>query len=651
MKTKILISLFFIFSIAIINAQDTDGDGVLDSVEITDGTDPDDLCSFVLANQTETPSGEWNDTDCDSDGLVNVDEIYYDCNPLNPDTDGDGVLDGTEVVDGTDPLDFCNFVFANITLPANSVWQDADCDGDGVYNGQELIDSTNPLDLCSFEPTSIFGTPSSIWQNTDCDGDGVINAQEIEDDTNPLNPCDFVLSSISIAPTIFCSSNTITGTALFDTDGDGCDASDIPMPHVRVESDNGTFTFATFTNASGDFTQYTDEGTYETSLVGLPFYYTTTPGTHTSEFIGEGGTDNVDFCISSSETVRDVVINIIPSGEVRPGFDVSYKIIYSNTGTTVLDGNVTFEYDDSKLEFISASETHDFMPGILSFDYTSLTPLEERTIDLDFTIFAPPTTEIGDVLSFIATANPITDDSTPEDNVLNFNQTLIGSYDPNDIHVLEGNQVKYSRRNQYLHYLIRFQNMGTADAINIVVLNKLDANLDWDTLQLEQMSHEGRVAIFNGNQIEFIFEDIHLPDNTTDEPGSHGFIAYKIKPKSDIEIGDIISNQAHIFFDYNEAIDTNIETTEFVDDIGIADGNINNQVQLFPIPATDEIRILTNDMQIVEVEIWNVLGQLVKSEIKDNITNLSLVEIKSGIYTIKLKNNKGEIAVKKIIKE
>lgn len=61
---------------------DTDGDGVLDTKEIDDGTDPNDLCSFVLSSITETTSTDWNTADCDEDGVTNEQEIINGTNPL-----------------------------------------------------------------------------------------------------------------------------------------------------------------------------------------------------------------------------------------------------------------------------------------------------------------------------------------------------------------------------------------------------------------------------------------------------------------------------------------------------------------------------------------------------------------------------------------
>lgn len=71
---------------------DTDGDGVNDGGEVFYGTDP------LVADATD------GRTDSDDDGLYDTDETgVYGTDPYNPDTDGDGVGDGSEVENGTDP--------------------------------------------------------------------------------------------------------------------------------------------------------------------------------------------------------------------------------------------------------------------------------------------------------------------------------------------------------------------------------------------------------------------------------------------------------------------------------------------------------------------------------------------------------------------
>ncbi|MES2573888.1 MAG: gliding motility-associated C-terminal domain-containing protein [Bacteroidota bacterium] len=68
-------------------------------------------------------------SDCDGDGLSNGDERnIWNTDPLNPDTDGDGVIDGTEVTDNTDPLDPCNSDQSHATLPKSGPFLTANCE-------------------------------------------------------------------------------------------------------------------------------------------------------------------------------------------------------------------------------------------------------------------------------------------------------------------------------------------------------------------------------------------------------------------------------------------------------------------------------------------------------------------------------------------
>ncbi|WP_188476220.1 gliding motility-associated C-terminal domain-containing protein [Dokdonia pacifica] len=181
---------------------DTDGDGVTDGDEANDGTDPNDPCSLDIGSQTVDASNEWNDLDCDNDGLNNEEEITGvddpdtpadpDGNitdPLDPDTDGDGVTDGDEANDGTDPNDPCDLIVANQTVTPSEAYGDLDCDDDGLTNDEEttgIDDPDTPAD-----PDGNMTDP----QNPDTDGDGVTDGDEANDGTDPNDPCDLEIAS------------------------------------------------------------------------------------------------------------------------------------------------------------------------------------------------------------------------------------------------------------------------------------------------------------------------------------------------------------------------------------------------------------------------------------------------------------------------
>ena len=189
---------------------DSDGDGVLNSIEIANGTNPIDECDYNVADITEVITAT---TDCDNDGLTDAEEITgvddpstpadpagNTTDPTDPDTDGDGVTDGQEALDGTDPNNSCEYLESSITLPQDEVYLAADCDGDGVTNGQEEIDGTDALDPCDYlAGNQDITIVSEEWEALDCDGDGVINGTEILDSTDPQNPCDFIVASTTVA--------------------------------------------------------------------------------------------------------------------------------------------------------------------------------------------------------------------------------------------------------------------------------------------------------------------------------------------------------------------------------------------------------------------------------------------------------------------
>jgi len=459
----------------------------------------------------------------------------------------------------------------------------------------------------------------------------------------------------SVTFTEYCSlvpaqSNTITGTAFLDLDNNGCDNTDIVFNDFLITTSNGTESFTTNVQSDGSYVLYTGEGDFTTNFTAnLPSFFSASPASYSNTFTGFDNTFTADFCITANQTVNDVNISVIPS-QARPGFDTSYQIVYKNVGTTTLNGTVSFNYDNTKLDFLSASETISTQTNNqLNFDYTNLNPFERRIITLDFNVHTPTAsqpTNIGDVLDFTAVINPTTGDYTPADNTFTFHQTVIGSYDPNDITCLEGNEILLADTDKYLHYVIRFQNTGTADAINVVVKNILDDKLDWNTLQLEATSHNSRVAIKNGNDVEFIFEDIHLPDSTTDEPGSHGYVAYKIKPKNNVALGDTFNDKADIFFDYNAAIETNIASTTVVNALSVDSAQLL-QFSVYPTP-TKGLLTIHAATAIKSVAVYSKLGQLVLKE--TNASQIDISKLAQGVYFVKVVDVNGDFGSRKIIK-
>ncbi|KAF2519124.1 BspA family leucine-rich repeat surface protein [Flavobacterium salilacus subsp. salilacus] len=448
-----------------------------------------------------------------------------------------------------------------------------------------------------------------------------------------------------------CEGNTITGTVLYDQDANGCSEDDTPAYNMLVKATDGTYNFAAVTAATGAYNLRVLEGTYTVEPLNLPSYFTASPASTNVTFTGFDNEEEINFCLTANETVEDLNITLLPLEEARPGFDSNYKLIAENIGTqTVASATVTFVYDEAIQAFVSSSETPvTNTTGQLTFTLTDILPLQTKNINITMNTFAPPTVNGDEVIEFITSVIPDTNDATPEDNTFTLEQIVVNSFDPNDKRVLQGEEIFIEQAGEYLDYIIRFQNTGTASAITVRIEDELSPMLDWTTFRPISASHDYELTLTNGNELEFIFNNINLPHEAADEPGSHGYIAYKIKPVAGLEIGDIINaNAAEIFFDYNLPIITNSTTTEIVETLGIHQVAAD-AVQLYPNPAGDILNIIVaNGTQVNEVIIYNMQGRQLLS--KQNFTEpIDVRSLNIGMYMVSVKTNKG-LSTYKLIK-
>lgn len=355
---------------------------------------------------------------------------------------------------------------------------------------------------------------------------------------------------------------------------------------------------------------------------------------------------NNDFCLTSNISGIDVEAQLLSETTARPGFVADYNLIYQNNGNvTTGTESIVLNYDNSKMTFNSASVTPtSTTANSITWSYSNLTPLEVRNITMSFTLLNPPTTNSGDVLNFTGQIAPITD-ADPSNNTINLNQTVVNAYDPNDVLCLEGDEITPSQIGDDLTYRIRFQNTGTAAAVNINVKTDLDANLDWSTFQPISASHAYTVSVANGNELTFTFNNIYLDDSTTNEPGSHGWIFYKIKPKSTVVAGDSFDSTASIYFDFNPAVVTNTYTTTIVSPLTyVPDDNFENHLETHDangdvVPLGDPTSMgngIANDDYVTTSKIDTVVYLYMPSL---NIADLTGIEDFVAIKNLQIPNN------------
>lgn len=450
--------------------------------------------------------------------------------------------------------------------------------------------------------------------------------------------------------------NTMDGLVTFDANANGCDASDPKQPNIKLAiSDGASVTGASFTDIDGNYNFYTLAGSFTvTPQVENPSFFAFTPADASALFADtNNNVSSNNFCVTANGIHPDVEVVIAPLTRARPGFDATYLIVYKNKGNQTLSGNVTFNYNDAVADLISVTTAPNVQnPGMLQWNYTGLLPFEARGITVTLNINTPgetPPVNLGDILTYTASVDPVAGDELPADNQFTFNHTVVNAFDPNEIICLEGDIVPTDSAGEYLHYIANFENLGTAEAENVVVSIDIDtAKYDINSLQVLNTSHNSYTRV-TGNTVEFIFEHIELDAAQGNPPvGGHGNVLFKIKSNESLVQGDFVDKHANIFFDYNFPIETNIAHTVF--QTLSTPGYEDQSIRIFPNPAAHTVNILS-DFNIQSVSLFDVQGRILETSVKNtNATTVDVSERQTGIYFLKVTTDAG-IKVMKLIRE
>lgn len=201
--------------------------------------------------------------------------------------------------------------------------------------------------------------------------------------------------------------------------------------------------------------------------------------------------------------------------------------------------------------------------------------------------------------------------------------TNIGSYDPNDKQgfPLGYGTDRYIKPNTDLEYLIRFQNTGTDTAFTVVIRDTLSPWLDPATIRPGASSHPYTFAFYGDRNIKFTFDNILLPDSSTNLDASNGFVSFRIAPKSAVPLQTDILNSAAIFFDFNEPIITNTTTHRIGEDFIFLSAwhpfRADLDLRMIPNPVVQtavlELRGL-DGLQEWQVELRDATGRSVRTE-------------------------------------
>lgn len=371
---------------------------------------------------------------------------------------------------------------------------------------------------------------------------------------------------------------------------------------------------------------------------------------------------NVTVANGSGLTTYNFPLTILPFNDLavflysysappRPGFIYQNYLTYTNQGNQAVSGTLTF-VKDPLLTIVSTSASGTVMnTSGFTLDFTNLQPHETRYITINMQVPTIPTVVLGQQLTNTCSISLLPNDIAPNNNNSSLTQTVVGSYDPNDKAESHGSEVVFSdfSANDYLTYTIRFENTGTASAINVKVDDVLDTQLDETSVRTIATSHP-YVLKRLGSVLSWQFDGIDLPPSVEGDPTTgHGYVVFQVKPKAGFALGDVIPNSANIYFDFNPAIVTNTCTTEFVPFLSNATFALN-ELKYAPNPVRNQL-VISNDLPIEKVSVTTTLGQVVFTQnTQSTQAQIDLSALAPGVYFVKAEAQK-QIKTFKIIKE
>lgn len=358
-----------------------------------------------------------------------------------------------------------------------------------------------------------------------------------------------------------------------------------------------------------------------------------------------GGTQVFYFPITNTQPYSDVEVSLTPYGAPpRPGLTYTQRLLIKNNGIAAATGTVTY-VRPTQVTGVTVNPTGTVATANgFTYAFTNLQPNQTITLILTLTVPAAPTVNLNDLLTATATVTSA-NDINAQNNSASLSQIVVNSWDPNDKIEAHGDKIPFSSFNQtdYLFYTIHFQNMGTANAIDVRIEDDLSPLIDQESIRMVSSSHN-YIMTREGNHVEWKFENIQLVPEIVSPDASKGYVTFRVKLNPGFQVGTIVPNTASIFFDSNPAIVTNTWTTKFTAPLGVI-GQDYVAFVMYPNPAENVVTFAANNSgeTLQDIIIYDLLGKTVKEVRHVNTSNstISIEELPQGLYMVEIATTSG----------
>ncbi|MCB0794536.1 MAG: DUF11 domain-containing protein, partial [Flavobacteriales bacterium] len=420
-----------------------------------------------------------------------------------------------------------------------------------------------------------------------------------------------------------------TGNVFHDDNGNGVrDVGEPAFSLAVVEAQPGNFLSAP--DPDGNYVLPLDVGTFTLDGRDVLYHPRTTPAYNfTLSALQIDSLNHIGY--QAIPGIYDLVVDLstIPA---RPGHDNIVFLTVTNVGTesAMATIDVSFDMDQS---IVSSDSLPDLQNGNdLSWSAT-IAPYQSWTNRV--LLHTDTLVALGTPILHSFSAFPQMPDSTPANNARQYAGVVVAAFDPNDKSVdPEQVSVQEVQAGTFVEYTIRFQNTGTAPALRVVITDTLSSDLNWGSMEYLSGSHDNTWYVQNG-VLYFVHDPILLPDSTANEPASHGYVKFRMRPNSPLMVGEQIENVANIYFDFNEPVITEPAVFEVALPTVVPSVDLAG-VLLYPNPTTGRVTLVAQEA-IERIEVLQLDGRLLRSHsANSNRIDLDLSELATGLYVVRV---------------
>jgi uncharacterized repeat protein (TIGR01451 family) len=446
----------------------------------------------------------------------------------------------------------------------------------------------------------------------------------------------------------------ISGQVLLDDDTNCvADGSEKGLGYWRIIAEGTDFYRAGMSRPDGSFLISVPDGDYTVRALSAGSGWELCADEVNVSIDENAQTASVDFLAQSTAHCANLIVEF-SAPFLRRCFENQYTVQVRNTGPETSTGTRLVLNLDQFFEFNSASIPHTLIDAsTVSFDLGILALNETITFKVFFTLSCQAELGAEHCLSGNVTAD---NQCIGERSYTIECQENIGSFDPNDKRTFnaDGRQSDQVDKDEYIYYHIRFQNTGTDTAFNVRIVDPLSTRLDIGTFEMLSASHSFTYEITDGPTLIADFKHILLPDSTTNEPESHGYLKFRIKPLPSFDYGTTIPNKADIVFDFNEPVLTNETITSILPALGVNDQYDRIDFTVFPNPAKHILELRLAEADRGRVDAWVVYdtqGMIKTHAAYETRRGININTLPSGLYMLVLIEKGEMIGARKFVKE